>query len=395
MGSKKSLIRSIRKDASRRVVKRKGHASSAVIRRKHGTWRHFPIVGIGASAGGLEAFTQLLSALPLDTGLAFVLIQHLDPKRESLLTALLSHSTSLPIQEARDGARIEPNHIYVIPSNTNLAVLHGRLSLMPRTEARGQHLPIDYFFRSLAVDQGSRAIGVILSGTASDGTEGLRAIKAEGGLTFSQDEKSSKYNGMPHNAIAAGVVDFVLPPEGIARELARVSRHPYVGMSATTKSVDPLPECDADLNKVFILLRSATGVDFSFYKPTTLKRRIARRMVLHKIDLLSNYVRWLKQTPGEVDALYQDLLINVTSFFREPEALEALKKRVTPTFHYALKPDGVLLLGSSETIGGFADCSSWRTVGTSSTRVSLPRNAWSLSSLIEGRWQMIWNLAKQ
>ena len=290
----------------------------------------FPIVGIGASAGGLEAFTQLLGALPLDTGLAFVLVQHLDPKHESMLTALLARATPLPIHEARDGMRIEANHIYVIPSNANLAVLHGRLSLMPRTEARGQHLSVDFFFRSLAADQKSRAIGVILSGTASDGTEGLRAIKAEGGLTFAQDEKSAKYDGMPHSAIAAGVVDFVLPPEGIARELARLGREPYIALPAAAKAGDALPEGDEDLNKVFILLRSATGVDFSFYKPTTLKRRIARRMMLHKIESLATYVRFLKQTPNEVDALYQDLLINVTSFFREPEVFEALKKRVFP-----------------------------------------------------------------
>lgn len=290
----------------------------------------FPIVGIGASAGGLEAFTQLLGALPLDTGLAFVLVQHLDPKHESMLTTLLARATRLPIHEARDGMRIEANHIYVIPPNTNLAVLHGRLSLMPRTEARGQHLSVDFFFRSLAADQKSRAIGVILSGTASDGTEGLRAIKAEGGLTFAQDEKSAKYDGMPHSAIAAGVVDFVLPPEGIARELARLGREAYIALPAAAKAGDALPEGDEDLNKVFILLRSATGVDFSFYKPTTLKRRIARRMMLHKIEPLATYVRFLKQTPNEVDALYQDLLINVTSFFREPEVFEALKKRVFP-----------------------------------------------------------------
>ena len=290
----------------------------------------FPIVGIGASAGGLEAFTQLLGALPLDTGFAFVLVQHLAPQHESMLTALLSHTTKLPIHEARDAMRIERNHIYVIPPNTNLAVLHGRLSLMPRTEARGQHLPVDFFFRSLAADLKSRAIGVILSGTASDGTEGLRAIKAEGGLTFSQDEKSAKYDGMPRSAIAAGVVDFVLPPESIARELARLGRHPYVALPPAAKPEEVLAEGDGELSKVFILLRAATGVDFSFYKPTTIKRRLARRMALQKVESLAHYVRFLRQTPQEVDALYQDLLINVTSFFREPEAFEVLKKKIFP-----------------------------------------------------------------
>lgn len=291
--------------------------------------KRVPIVGIGASAGGLEAFTQLLGALPSDTGLAYVLVQHLDPKHQSMLAALLSHATTLPIQEARDGMRPEANHVYVIPPNTSLAILNGRLSLIPRTEERGQHLPVDFFFRSLAADQKSRAIGVILSGTASDGTEGMRAIKAEGGLTFSQDEKSAKYNGMPHSAIAAGVVDFVLPPQGIALELARFARHPYVAQPMAAQTEEVLPE-SGDLDKVFILLRLAKGADFSLYKPTTLKRRIARRMMMHKIESLAHYVRFLKQTPEEVEALYGDLLINVTSFFREPEVFEMLKKKVFP-----------------------------------------------------------------
>ncbi len=330
---KRTLVKKPKRGATVQAKPRSSATTATKPRRiARGQTQSFPIVGIGASAGGLEAFTQLLVALPLDTGLAFVLVQHLAPQHESMLTVLLSHATPLPIHEARDGMRIEASHIYVIPPNTNLAVLHGRLSLMPRTEARGQHLPVDFFLRSLAADQKSRAIGVILSGTASDGTEGLRAIKAEGGLTFAQDEKSAKYNGMPHSAIAAGVVDFVLPPEGIARELARIGRHPCVALSVAAKPEDVWPASDEDLSKVFILLRSATAVDFSFYKPTTLKRRIARRMMLQKVESLANYVRFLKQTPGEVAALYQDLLINVTSFFREPEVFEALKKRAFPGF---------------------------------------------------------------
>jgi two-component system CheB/CheR fusion protein len=179
-----------------------------------------------------------------------------------MLTELLSRATPLRVLEVRDGMLIEPNHVYVIPPNANMAVLHGRLSLMPRTEIRGQHMPIDFFFRSLADDQKSRAIGVILSGTASDGTEGLRAIKVEGGLTFSQDEQSAKYDGMPHSAIAAGVVDFVLSPEGIARELTRIGRHPYVTL-APAPGRRVIPGGEADLSKVFVLLRSATGVDFA------------------------------------------------------------------------------------------------------------------------------------
>lgn len=290
-----------------------------------------PIVGIGASAGGLEAFTQLLAALPPRTGLALVLVQHLDPTHESTLTALLARTTQLPIHEVRDGMRVEPDHVYVIPPNANMAVLHGRLSLIPRTEDRGLHLPVDFFFRSLAADQQSRAIGVILSGTASDGTAGLRAIKAAGGLTFAQEQRSAQYDGMPHSAIAAGVVDRVLPPEGIARELAQLVRHPYVAVAQPAAPAESAESAsDAELNKIFILLRAASGVDFSLYKPTTLLRRIARRMALQKVDTLATYVRYLKQTPQEIGALFDDMLINVTNFFREPEAFELLKKKVFP-----------------------------------------------------------------
>lgn len=176
------------------------------------------IAGIGASAGGLEAFAQLLRNLPADTGMAFVLVQHLDPKHESMLTGLLSRRTNIPVIEAKDGMAVEPDRVYVIPPNTDMTISDGVLGLKPRTEVRGHHMPVDHFFHSLAEDQKENAIGVILSGTASDGALGLRAIKAEGGITFAQDEKSAKYGGMPHSAVVAGAVDLVLPPEGIAKE---------------------------------------------------------------------------------------------------------------------------------------------------------------------------------
>ena len=295
------------------------------------TERGIPLIaGVGASAGGLEAISVLLEALPVDSGMAFVLIQHLDPTHESILAELLAKTTAMSVQEALDGIAVEANHVYVMPPNTNMAILHGKLSLMPRITERGQHLPIDYFLRSLADDQQNRAIGVILSGTASDGTQGLTAIKATGGLTFAQDELSAKYSGMPHSAAAAGVVDYILPPEAIARELVRIARHPYV--AAVTAAADQtLVECRDDLNKVFIILRTATGVDFAHYKTTTIKRRIARRMMLQQIDQLPVYVRFLHGNPAEVAALYADLLINVTSFFRERETFEGLKETVWPT----------------------------------------------------------------
>lgn len=288
----------------------------------------FPIVGIGASAGGLEASTELLKNLPSDTGMAFVLVQHLDPKHISILPELLSRATKMPVDSVKDGMKVEPNHVYVMPPNVNMAIFHGVLNLMPRVETRGMHMTIDYFFRSLAEDQDIKAIGVILSGTASDGALGLKTIKAEGGITFVQDPRSAQYDGMPRSAIAAGVVDFILAPGEIAKELTRIGQHPYV---TRPKAVEAVPEAEDDLlNKVFILLRSATGVDFTYYKQATIKRRIARRLVLNKIEKLEDYVRYLQDNPAEAEALYQDILITVTSFFREPETFEVLKSEVFP-----------------------------------------------------------------
>jgi two-component system CheB/CheR fusion protein len=308
-------------------------------RRQGSTKESFPVVGIGASAGGLEAFTKLLQHLPNDTGMAFVLVQHLDPTHASALTEILSRATAMLVTEVRDGMRVEPNHVYVIPPNTNMAILHDLLSLMPRTEKQGLHLPIDYFLRSLAEDRRGRAVGVILSGTASDGTLGLQAIKAEGGVTFAQDEQSAKYDGMPRSAIMSGFVDCVLPPEGIARELARLSRHPYVMLSKEAQSREWASGETDVLNKIFILLRTHTGVDFTDYKHTTIRRRIQRRMLLHQIDRMDQYVQFLQQHADEVEALYQDLLINVTSFFRDPDSFRALRKKMFPRLLKNRRPD--------------------------------------------------------
>ena len=296
----------------------------------------FPVVGVGASAGGLEAFTQLLQRLPADTGMAFVLVQHLHPEYESALTEILSRATSMPVAEAVDGMPVEPDHIYVIPPNVYLAILHGMLHLLPRMTIQGQNLPIDHFLRSLAEDQGSKAIGVILSGTASDGVLGLKAIKGEGGITFAQDEKSAKYNGMPHSAISAGCVDFILPPDKIAAELARIARHPFLVHARPDWAKKGVPADETpptskdDLSKVFLLLRRYSGNDFTYYKHTTIQRRVRRRMLLHKLDKLKDYVRYLQEHPNEVRDLFHDLLINVTSFFRDPEAFTALKGTVFP-----------------------------------------------------------------
>src|SRR5262245_39902950 len=291
----------------------------------------FPVVGIGASAGGLEAFRQLLEHLPTDTGMAFVLVQHLDPAHESILTELLSKATRMPVSEVVEGVEVEPDHIYVIPRNANMAITQGILRLLPREDTRGQHRPIDYFLRSLAEEQTNRAIGVILSGTASDGTLGLEAIKAEGGITFAQDEESARYDGMPRSAIAAGCVDFVLPPDRIAEEIARIARHPYVAAIEVVRpdGVSPAegaPPSGDSFSQILQLLRRATGVDFSHYKPSTLRRRITRRLVLHKLDGMDDYVAYLRKNKEEVERLYQDILIRVTSFFRDPETFEVLKE---------------------------------------------------------------------
>jgi len=292
----------------------------------------FPVVGIGASAGGLSAYTRLLKALPLDTGMAFVLVQHLDPKHISLLPELMARATPMPVLEASDDMRVEPNYIYVTPPNCTLALLHGILHLMPRPDLRGKHMPINDFFQSLAQDRQNNAIGVILSGTASDGSLGLQAIKAAGGITFAQSEDSAEYSGMPHSAIATGHVDFVLPPEDIASELARMARHPYLRQELLAISPEALEEGDRDLNlnKIFLLLRTRTGIDFTHYKQNTIQRRIKRRMVLHQLDKTKHYVKFLQAHPKELDALFQDMLINVTSFFRDPETFDALKKEIFP-----------------------------------------------------------------
>src|SRR5579872_1883073 len=301
----------------------------------------FPVVGIGASAGGLEAYTALFKALAPDLGMAYVLVPHLDPARESAYTQILRRTTSMPVLQIADAMEIRPDHVYVIPPNCELAIEGTKLRITDREAPRAVRATIDVFFRSLAAERGSNAIGVVLSGTASDGTQGLTAIKGEGGITFAQDTLSAKYDGMPASAIAAGCVVFVLPPEEIARELARVGNHPYVtGTLPGTAGEDTSAE--ALMAQIFRLLLRATRVDFSEYKPPTIGRRIHRRMVLHKVERLADYVALLQRDRNEVNQLYQDLLINVTSFFLNPDAFEALKQTVYPAIVEARNPSAPL-----------------------------------------------------
>ncbi len=287
------------------------------------------IAAIGASAGGIESFTDLLESLPNDTGMAFILIQHLDPKHESGLTALLSKKSAMSVREVTEGMRVEANHVYVIPPNANMAISNHSLTLSPRGESTTSHMTIDHFMRSLAEAQGNRAIGVILSGYGSDGTLGMAEIQAQGGVTFAQDESTAKFSNMPRSAIAAGCVDYVLPPKGIARELARIARHPYV-VRPPVEEIEVEPTVEGGLNAIFHLLRRSTGVDFTQYRQSTILRRIHRRMVVHKVEAIKDYVKYVQSSPAEIKALYQDMLINVTSFFRNPTVFEGMKAEIFP-----------------------------------------------------------------
>ena len=296
----------------------------------------FPIVGVGASAGGLEAFTAFLKHLPSDSGMVFVLIQHLDPHQHSQLTELLSKATKMPVVEVSADTPIEPNHVYVIAPAVCLSMEDGHLRVERR--AGGPNLSIDYFLRSLAQDKSSKAIGIVLSGTASDGTLGLKAVKAEGGITFAQEPSSARFDGMPRSAIAAGVADFVLAPDEIAKRLVRLARHPYLALKSPEDG-EATQETESALNRIFHLLRSVTGNDFTHYKHTTIRRRIHRRMVLHANETLGDYVAYLQENPVEVRALVDDLLICVTSFFRDPEYFEALATRVFPEILKGRSPE--------------------------------------------------------
>jgi two-component system CheB/CheR fusion protein len=262
--------------------------------------------------------------------MAYVLVPHLDPARESAMTQILGRATAMPVLQIESGMAVRPDHVFVIAPNCDLSIANLKFEISERELPRSANATIDIFFRSLAAGLGSNAIGIVLSGTASDGTLGLTAIKGEGGITFAQDTHSAKYDGMPASAIAAGCVDFVLPPEEIALELGRIGQHPYVTGGPLHPDGDDGGGPDIYMTQVFRLLRRATRVDFSEYKPPTISRRIHRRMVLHKIESIADYVGLLQRDRNEVNALYQDLLINVTSFFRNPEAFEALKQVVYP-----------------------------------------------------------------
>lgn len=287
----------------------------------------FLIVGIGASAGGLQAYQEFFSTMPNDPGMAFVLIQHLDPTHKSLLADLLKKHTQMPVEEVKDNTKVQPNKVYIIPPNKDMAILNGSLHLMEPTVSRGFRRPIDFFLRSLAEDQRERAVGIILSGTGTEGTLSLKDIKGQGGLAVVQDPETAKYDGMPRSVIAAGIEDFILPANEIPNLLIKYKKNRK--FKPLDKVAKPVPGNDL-LEKIFILLRNETGCNFSEYKSSTVVRRIEKRMALNQIDKLDNYIKFLQKNSEEILKLFKELLIGVTSFFRDTEAFDFLQQNVIP-----------------------------------------------------------------
>ncbi len=305
-----------------------------------GAHRAFPIVGIGASAGGLEALEELFSNMPTDTGMAFVVVTHQHPGHTSMLPELLSRKTQLSVVEVTERMPVEPNRVYVAPPGGHLDILNGCLFRMEIGRDEPPHLPIDHFLRSLAQEQREKAICIILSGTGTDGTLGMKAIKGESGMAMVQQVESAKYAGMPSSAIAGGLSDYILPPAEMPAQLVSYAHGPYMGGAArSTKSIE-LPE--EPMQKIFVLLRAQTGHDFSGYKRSTVSRRIERRLNIHSIRKPEDYVRFLQENPHEIDVLFKELLISVTNFFRDPEAFEFLGETALPELLRSLPENGTL-----------------------------------------------------
>ena len=300
-----------------------------------------PIIGIGASAGGLEALEQFFSPIPAASGAAFVVIQHLDPNHQGILPELLQRATAMTVAQAGDSMTVKPNCVYVIPSNKDLSILHGKLHLLDPVAPRGLRLPINSFFRALADDQRERAIGVILSGMGSDGTLGLRAIKENAGLGVVQSPETAKFDAMPRSAIEAGLADMVAAPDALWGHISAYLNHSPRGIPAVVEPIREL-KSQSGLEQIVILLRERSGNDFSLYKKNTIYRRIERRMGLHQIDILAQYVRYLRENPQELDLLFKELLIGVTRFFRDPAVWDFLQTDVLPAL-LAENPTGKAL----------------------------------------------------
>ena len=316
-GGKNSMARS--------TVKRNTPPSAKKKRPPASPKKGFHVVGIGASAGGLEALEQFFNHMPPDSGMAFVVVQHLDPARHSSMPEIMSRLTKMPVNVATDGMKVTPNSVYLIPPNKAVGIDKGALFLRDPAEPHGLRLPVDFFLRSLALEKGPDAIAVILSGTGTDGTLGLRAIKAELGTVFVQEPKSARYDGMPRSAINTGLADFVLPAEALPRQLIQFVQHAAVNGDR----IGPVPEEAAEpLQQIFSILRTRTGHDFSRYKQTTVRRRIERRMSVNGIDKVADYSRFLRDSESEAKLLLKDILISVTTFFRDAEAFDVLKREL-------------------------------------------------------------------
>ncbi len=294
--------------------------------------RKFPVVGIGASAGGLEAFKIFFEKMPVDTGMAFVMIPHLDPGHKSLMVEIIARYTAMPVLQVKDGMKIESDHVYIVPPNRNLTIEGGKLTLSEISRNRGINLPVDIFFKSLAASQKERAIGVILSGTMRDGAMGLKDIKEHGGLVIAQSPETAQHDGMPQSAIDTGMVDFVLAIEDMPEAILKFISHPYI-------HGDSSPEDPDELNQVLAIIRARTGHDFRCYKRNTLVRRTERRMGLRQIERMGDYLKVVKNNPKELDELLKDLLIGVTGFFREEQVWEKLRNEILPSMVRNLKAE--------------------------------------------------------
>ena len=288
----------------------------------------FPIVGIGASAGGLETLNAFFSVMPPDSNMAFVVIQHLSPEHKSIMASLLDKHTRMPVRQIKDGMKLEPGHVYLNPPGKNVAVFNSSLHLLKPVKSGAINMPIDFFFRSLSEDQGEKAIGVILSGTASDGTLGIKSIKGEGGMAMVQQPDTAKYDGMPRSAIETGLIDFILPVEKMPETLMGYVQHPFLESPGKIKLTQP--SIKNQIQKIFALIRTATGHDFSHYKQSTIGRRIEHRLAIHQIKTLSDYILYIQANPSEIDALFKNLVIGVTSFFRDPDAWAVLEQQELP-----------------------------------------------------------------
>ena len=280
--------------------------------------KEFFIVGLGGSAGSLEAFEDFFRNMPVDTGLAYVVVSHLDPTHKGIMPELLQRVTTMKVQQVTDGMIVRPNFVYVIPPNKDMSILHGTLQLLEPSKLRGMRMPIDFFFRQLALDQKDKSICIIFSGMGTDGTLGLKAIKEKMGGVMVQDSSSAMYDGMPQSAINTGLVDYVAPANELPLMLLRYMNH----FSDKTRELPSIEKkADGAMQKIFALIRAQTKNDFSLYKKSTVRRRIERRMNIHQIDDINHYVRCLQENSQEIDLLFKELLIGVTTFFREPDAL--------------------------------------------------------------------------